>query len=103
MPWNNVMSWPIDSSWRCEFCDAKTYRLQWHLAHGTCFCEVCGAMYSMLDNTAKEYKRLLRPRSVLKPEYVKGAKQHWKETKISMSEWDDEVWASLKEEEVPCG
>lgn len=94
---NNLMNWPVQKDWRCEFCGEDRWHLDWHFAHGTCFCRNCGAMYRMLDSDAAVYTRLTVPLSMLKPEYVEGAKKRWEETGISMLEWDDKVWASLKE------
>ena len=92
MYWKGVMSWPIDTDWKCETCGQEFSilfgGLTWGLANGVCRCDKCHTQYKMRDSDII----VTTPACLLKDEYKDPAKALWGKYQIPISEFTDSDW-----------
>jgi hypothetical protein len=94
----NIMDWPVDINWKCERCGEGPHWLQWDIAHGYCYCSVCGANYMMKD---KRGKAVTTPISNTVEAWKEPLKEFWNEHKIPEWQMASEALEECKNKAYP--
>jgi hypothetical protein len=100
---NNMMNWPLDTSWSCEICDNTPFGidgmrllmssgLHWGIVHATCYCNKCKTPYRMRD---KNNEVVTFPICQVKSDWMAVTKALWKThgikyLELEIQEWEDE-------------
>jgi hypothetical protein len=90
------MNWKIDANARCEICNALHWQsgMTWGIVHGQCFCNVCDAPYTMVENDP-EYRHLTTPCLMLRGAFVGPARRWWNKNHTGLDRLEMRDWIRL--------